>query len=201
MMPNPHSVSAFIWHKNYQLFYVVKKKIIKKILWEGTEVTSYSTKVFHKFHGLRSVHICTVPMAFQTGTQSLPNFLRKIMKIKRIFLPSDLSHPGLQKSRTIEFLRLAPSIFNIITVLFPIKYKMFIFLHTPILNSHTTVEATGHSRIMGPHYVNCFILPLQRMECGLLCYSHEKVVKLWLYLPTELKFQWTSCYKRYFIKI
>jgi len=113
--------------------------------------------------------VCTHPMACQTGTQSLPNFITKIIKIKRNFLPSDLSHPGMLKSRTIEFLRLAPSIFNIITVLFPIKYKMFIFLHTPILNSHTTVEVTGHSKIMCPHYVNCFILPMQRIECGLLC--------------------------------
>jgi uncharacterized membrane protein len=106
--------------------------------------------------------MCTFPMAFQTGTQSLPNFLMKIIKIEWIFLSSDFSHPGMQKSRT-EFFRLAPSIFNIITALFPITYKMFIFLHTPILNSHTTVEFTGHSRIMGPHYENCLILSLRRI--------------------------------------
>jgi hypothetical protein len=123
-------------------------------------------------------------MAFETGTQSLTNVLMKIINIKRIFLPADLSHPGMT-----EFFRLAPSIFNIINALFPITYKMFIFLHTPILNSHIMVEFTGHSRIMGPHYENCFILSLQRIYCGLLCYLNEIVVKHWLYLPTELKVQ------------
>jgi hypothetical protein len=79
MKPNPHSVSAILWHKTHQLFSVLGGG---GGLWEGTEVISYSIKVFHKLHGLQSVHMCTFPMAFQTGTQSLPNFLMKIIKIE-----------------------------------------------------------------------------------------------------------------------
>lgn len=172
-------------------------------MWEEIGVTSYTIKSFRYFHGPpQSVHIRTFPMSFYIGTQSLSNFLLKIIIIKGIFLSSDLSHPEMQKSRKTEFFRLAHSIFNIITALFPpLHTKWFIFLHAPILNSHIKVGFTGHSTIMGPQYENCFLSSLQRMECGPLRYIYENVVKYWLYLRILLKFKWTFFYNRYFIKI
>ena len=122
--------------QNSSIVFCREKRNLKNF-GEGTEVTSYSIKVFRKFHGPQSVHICTFPMAFQTGTQSLPNFLMKITKIKRIFLPSDLSHPGMQKSRTTEFFRFGAQYFqhNHCTFSHYIQ-NVYLFTHTDLKQPH-----------------------------------------------------------------
>lgn len=73
------------------------------------------------------------------------------------------TNPGRLVTSVNKFRTVVPSIFSIITALFPpSRTKMCMGSHAPCRKCQTTVRLTGHSRTVGSQN-NCFRLPFWRL--------------------------------------
>jgi hypothetical protein len=84
---------------------------------------------------------------------------------------------GVHKSHTVKFYTLVPNILSrIIAVPPPLHPKICIRSHVLSRKCQVTVMFTSHTRIVGPHYGACCMLPVCHQEYRGGSYSLGKVV-------------------------